>query len=190
MKIYPHYILLAVLISIILSGCAKPPVAEMESAKEAVFRAENDANAVQYAGSTLNRARFALTNMQTEADSKRYDAAKTYAEEAIAAANKAITDGRDAAQRASQEAASVVSGLKTEIEETSINVNGARYSLLDLDYDALDKGIVNAYNTADSAEADQAAGRHQDAIDKARTVRSDLAGINRLIASAAPVKKK
>ena len=190
MKIQPLYILLAVFIAVLAFGCAQPPLAEMDSAREAVFRAENDADAANYAASTLSRARMALTNMQMEADSKRYDAARTHAAEAIASAEKAMADGKAAAQRAGQESASVISGLKTEIEETSRNVNGARYSLLDLDYDALDNSIINAYNTADSAEADQASGKYQDALDKARTVRTDLAIINQKVAGAAPVKKK
>jgi len=190
MKVTPLYILLIVLIVVSISGCAQPPIAEMDNAREAVFRAENDADAAQYAGSTLSRARSALGNMQMEADSKRYDAARTHAAEAVAAAEKAIADGRAAAQRAVQDSASVVSNLKTEIEETSINVNGARYSLLDLDYDALDNGIINAYNTADRAEADLAAGNYRDAIDKARVVRTDLAQINQQVAGAAPIRKK
>ena len=190
MKIQPLYILLAVFTAVLAFGCAQPPLAEMDSAREAVFRAENDADAVLYSGSSLSRARAALGNMQMEADSKRYDAARTHAAEAIAAAEKAIADGKAAAQKAGQDAASAVSGLKTEIEETSRNVSGARYSLLDLDYDALDNGIVNAYNNADRAEADQASGKYQDALDKARTVRTDLAEINGKVAGAAPIKKK
>jgi len=190
MKFKPIYILFFVLISITAIGCAKPPLAEMADAREAVFRAENDPNAVQYSSGTLTRARAAIQNMEREAESKRYDTAKTHAAEAINAAERAITEGKAAAQRASQESATAIAGLKPEIEETSVNVNGARYSLLDLDYNALDNGIVNAYNTADKAENDQASGKYLDAIDKARTVRSDLADINQKIATAAPIKKK
>jgi len=175
------------------SGCAKPPLAEMESAREAVFRAENDANAVQYAGSALARARDALRLMESEADSKRYDAVKIHAMEAIAAAEKAITDGQAASirerDRARDEAASMLSNLKPEIEDTSRNVNGARYSQLDLDYDQLDNEIVNAYDAMDRAENDQAQGRYQDAIDKAMEVRADLSDINLKVSNAVTRKK-
>ncbi|MCL2765429.1 MAG: DUF4398 domain-containing protein [Treponema sp.] len=188
MKINLFYIFIVV--SILIIGCEKPPIAEMENAREAVFRAENDANAVEYAGGTLARARDSLRRMQAEADSKRYDAARAHAADAIAAAERAIADGRAGLQRAGSESDSLISTLKTEIEETSININGARYSQLDLDYDSLDKAIVDAYDTADQAEVDQAMGRYQQALDRARVVRSELTDINQTIASAVTVRKK
>jgi len=170
-------------------SCAKPPLTEMESAREAVFRAENDANAAQYATASLTRARDALKNMEAAADSKRYDAAKTHAMEAIAAAEKAITDGLAASLRARDEAASLLSSLKPEIEDTSRNVNGARYSQLDLDYDQLDSEISGAYDLTDRAENDQTQGRYQDAIDKAREVRADLFDINQKVSGAVTRRK-
>jgi len=161
----------------------------MESAREAVFRAENDANASRFSASTLARARDALRLMESEANSKRYDAARTHAMEAVAAAEKAIADGQTSSVRARDEAATLLSSLKPEIEETSRNVNGARYSQLDLDYDQLDRGITNAYNKTDQAQNDQAQGRYQDAIDKAREVRSDLSDINQRVSSAVTRRK-
>jgi len=178
------YIPAVFLILALFSGCAKPPLAEMESAREAVFRAENDANASQYAAASLARARDAIRNMEAAADSKRYDTAKTHAMEAIAAAEKAVTDGLAASIRAKDEAASLVSALVPEIEDTSRNVNGARYSQLDLDYDQLDNEISGAYDLTDQAEDDQAQGRYQDAIDKAREVRADLFDINQRVSGA------
>jgi len=184
-----RYIPLILIILAIFGACAKPPIAEMESAREAVFRAENDANAAQFAAFTLARARDALRLMESEANSKRYDAAKTHAAEAIAAAEKAITDGRTAAGRAREEAALAVSALKPELEETNRNVSGARYSQLDLDYDQLDREISGAYIKTDQAENDQAQGRYQDAISKAMEVRSDLQVINQKVSNAVTRKK-
>ncbi|MCL2440679.1 MAG: DUF4398 domain-containing protein [Treponema sp.] len=188
MKIKLFYIL--VIVSILLIGCEQPPLTEMENAREAVFRAENDSNAVEYAGGTLARARDSLRRMQEEADNKRYDAARTYASDAISTADRAIAEGRIAAQRVGGESDSLISTLRDEIEETFRNVNGARYSQLNLDYDSLDRTIMDAYNTADQAEADQAAGRHQQALDRARVVRSDLSDVNQSIAAAASARKK
>ena len=184
-----RYILFIFVVLVLALGCAKPPVAEMDSAAEAVFRAENDADAVAYGSSSLARARDALSRMRTEADSKRYDAARTHAAEAIAAAEKAIADGKTGAVRAREEAASAVSGLTAAIEETSSNVSGARYSQLDLDYDALDRDIRNAYTLADQAENDYSQSRYQDALDKARNVRANLADINQKV-SGAVIRKK
>jgi len=187
MKIKLLYILI---IPVFFLSCEQPPLALMDSAREAVFRAENDADAVQFAGGTLERAQDALRRMQTEADSKRYDAVRTLAEEAIAAAEKALIDGKAGAQRTGSDSTALLSGLRSEIDETTSNVSSARYAQMNLDYDALDRIIVNAHNTADRAEIDQAAGRYQDAIDKAKTVRADLANINQMVANAAPIVKK
>jgi len=174
---------------IIMAGCAKPPTAEMDSAREAVFRAQQDEGAVLYGSSSLTRAQNALMRMQMAADSKRYDDAKTIAAEAIAAAERAIAEGKSGASRIRDEAASALSGLKQEIEDTNRNVSGARYALLDLDYDALDRDIRNAYAAADQAEADRAAGRFQDAISKAMDVRSNLSNINQMVNRAVARRK-
>jgi len=188
MKLKSIYILIAV--AVLVLGCAKPPLEEMDKAREAVFKAENDSDAVQYAQGTLARARDALKRMQMDADSKNYDGARTNAAEAISAAEKAINDGREGARRAGAEANSLISGLRLEIEETTRNVASARYSNLALDYNALDRAIVSAHNTTDQAEVDQLMGKTQDALEKARIVRADLSDINQKVANAATTRKK
>jgi len=187
MKIKHIFLVCAVLA--LVFACAKPPITEMEGAREIVFRAENDADAVLHGSGPLARAQDALRRMQTEADSKRYDAAKTLAAEAVAAAERAIADGRAGAARVRVEASSVLTGLIQEIEETTRNVNGARYSLLNLDYDALERGLRDAYTLADQAEVDQAQGRFQDAANKAMEVRSTLSNINQMVSNAVIRKK-
>ncbi|MCL2443909.1 MAG: hypothetical protein FWD13_10675 [Treponema sp.] len=208
MKFRLIYIL--VIISVFFLGCQKPPLAEMQNAKEAVFKAENDINAVLFAGNSLENARSALARMQSEADSKRYKDALKSAEEAIAAAERAIIEGKIIADSnptisntnnttngnisngrpVTESDLQVLSNLKEEIEETSRNINGARYSNVNLDYDELDRAIINAYNTSDLAEADRAAGRYQDALDKAGSIRTALFNINQSVASAVTARKK
>jgi len=188
MKQLPIYIL--IILTVLVMGCAKPPLEEMQNAQEAVFRAENDPNAALYAGGTLARARAALQQMQTEADNKRYDAAKAQAAEAILMAERAIIEGKNGSERVKDESASLATSLRSEIEETERNVNGARYSLLDLDYNELEKGLVGAHEAADKVEEKQANGNYQDALETARGVRSDLSNINKKVAGAAVIKKK
>jgi len=183
-RIYVGFVALALVL-----GCAKPPTVEMDRAREAVFEAENESDASQYGTSFLNRARTALKNMEDAANSKRYDAAKNYAAEVVTLAEKAMTEGKAAAVRAKEEAASNISSLRSEIEETSINVNAARYSQLDLDYDALDRGIKDAYVSYDQAESSMSAGMYKDALDKAMNVRANLADINQKITNAVPRRK-
>ena len=176
----------AIIASILLLfalGCAKPPLAEMESAREAVFRAENNSDAVQYGASSLARAQDALRRMQVEADSKRYDAAKAHAAEAISAAERAIADGKAGASRIKDESAALLSGLRPAIEETERNINGARYSGMTLNYNELNRELDGARDTTDQAEVDQAMGRYQEAMEKGRVVRSTLGDINERLTS-------
>jgi len=188
MKLYPIYFLFIFLV--LLAGCAKPPVEEMANAREAIFMAENDPDAVIFAGSVLERAKISLQRMQEEADNKRFDAAKAHAQEAIALAQRAIADGKSGEVRANADSASIVANLRPEIEETQRTVNGARYSQVDLDYDLLEKEIINAHDAADRAEASQAEGKFQEALDIARELRADLININNRVAGAAVTRKK
>ncbi|MDR2477478.1 MAG: DUF4398 domain-containing protein [Treponema sp.] len=172
-------------IIVIVGGCAKPPTEEMKNATEAVTRAENDADAAAYAGNSLARARDALGRMQAEAESKRYDAAKTYAAEAIAAADKAIADGRAGAVRAREEAAALVAELKPAIAETEQGINAAQSASLPLDFDAIGQDFNAARSNADQAEIALSGNRYQAALDRGRSARAGLSDINQKLTGAA-----
>jgi hypothetical protein len=168
-----------------LGGCAKPPTEEMNNAAAAVTRAENDADAVTYAGNTLIRARDTLTRMEIEAEAKRYDAARALATEAISAADKAIADGRAGAERARAEAAALVSGLRTSLAETEAALNAARQVRnIKLDFDALSQELAGVRGTVEEAERAQLASNYQNAREKAQGVRSALGNINIQISDA------
>jgi multidrug resistance efflux pump len=127
--------------------------------------------------------------MQVEADSKRYEAAKTHAAEALAAAERAIANGEQAASRAKNEAQGMLAGLRPALEETERNLNGARYNQLNLDYNQLNSDLNTARNTIDAAEADNARAKYQDALEKGRTARATLGNINEKISGATPRRK-
>jgi hypothetical protein len=175
---------LAAAFIVTLGGCAKPPAEEMDKAVEAVTRAENDANAVAYAGGTLVRARDALNRMRTEADSKRYDAAKTYASEAVTAAERAIAEGQAGAVRAREDAAAVVSSLGPAVAETDQGIKAARTARLALDYNALDQEFDAARGSADQAEVALAGNQYQTALDKGRSALAGLSNINQKLSEA------
>jgi len=183
------YIICGFVVLALLAGCAKPPTEEMKKAEEAVFKAENDEAAVLYGGGSLSRAKDALRRMKTAADSKSYDEAKNHADTAIAAANRAIEDGKTGLARAKSESENLLTGLKPAIEETQSNINGARYSLLKLDYDQMNRELKNAKDTLEQAVNDQAKGNYKDALEKGMSVRVTLTDINQRIADAAPRKK-
>ena len=177
--------------SLLMGACAKPPKAEMDKAIEAVTRAENDADAVLYGGSSLARAKDAVKRMQSEADSKRYDAAKTYAAEASAAADKAIADGRAGAARARDEAISLVAGLPSSIAETEQGIKSAKAAGLPLDFTALNHDFNAAKLNVGLAEAALADNDYQEALDKGRIAKAGLGDINtRLSAVAMPASRK
>jgi PBP1b-binding outer membrane lipoprotein LpoB len=171
--------------SLLWAGCAKPPVAEMEAAATAVTRAENDADAATYAGSALSRARDALNRMKAEAESKRYDTAKSYAAEAISAADKAVADGKAGAARAREEASALVNSVKTSLVETEKSIGSAKaVKNINLNFNSIDRDFENARRTTVQAEASLGGANYQDALDKGRSARGILSDITTKIAGA------
>jgi hypothetical protein len=178
------YIVSILLALCLVFGCATPPTEEMNNAIEAVTRAENDADAVLYGRSSLERARDALRSMQAEANSKRYDAARTFASEAIAAADRAIAEGQTGAARAREEAAALLASLKPMIEETGRGINSAKSAGLLLDYVELDQEFDSACLKTDQAEMALAGRQYQDALEKGRNARAELNDINQKLSNA------
>jgi hypothetical protein len=168
------------------SACATPPTEEMQKAQDAVIRAENDADAVTYAGNLVIRARDALTRMQSEADSKRYDAAKEFAAEAISNAERAISEGQSAKDRSGSEAAALLDSLQSLLAETQNTINRARnVPNIILDFNALNQDMEQAHRIYDEARQSFQAGNNLDAVAKGQSVRAILSDINTRINEAA-----
>jgi hypothetical protein len=175
---------LTLVLAMLAMGCAKPPTEEMNNATEAVTRAENASNAVTYAGGSIARARDALTRMNSEANAKRYDSARSYAAEAIAAADRAISEGRAGAERAKTEAAAFIADLKPLLVETEQGINAARRAKLPLDFKSIDNDFVTARANTEQAEAAYADSRYADSLDRGRAARVGLNGINQQLSTA------
>lgn len=172
--------------ALILAACATPPTEEMNNANDAVTRAENDADAVTYAGNTLVRARDALTRMQAEADAKRYDAAKNFAAEAISLADKAIADGKTGAARAREEAANLVNSTGGSITETAAALDAARQvENIQVDFDGIDAEMDSIRGTYDEARQNLENNSYPEAVSKCQNIRSALTGINTRLSEAA-----
>jgi len=186
MKATPRILICAALVmAALVMGCAKPPTEEMNNATEAVTRAENDHDAVTYAGNSVARAKDALAQMNQEAAAKRYDAAKSYAAEAIAAAERAINEGRAGAARARDDASAIVSQLKPLIAETEQGIEAARAANLPLDFVTIDRDFDTAVYNANEAQSALSGKQYQIAIDRGRSARSGLNGINQQLSVAA-----
>jgi uncharacterized membrane protein YccC len=172
------YLFFVFIAAALLAGCAKPPVEEMNNAIAAVSRAENDPDVVNYAVNALARAREALSQMQTEAEAKRYEDAKRLAADAQTLAEKAISDSRAAAQRIREEADNAIRSMQNAISETEQTLSNARRSRpAGVDINRLDQDFASARNTADQAVIAQTESRYREAIDKSQTVRSALSAI-------------
>ena len=177
-------------LALILAACATPPLEDMNKAHDAVIRAESDTDAVTFAPTILIRARDALTRMQAEADAKRYDEAKNFADEAINSAERAIAEGRAGASRAKQEALNLISSLTDPLEETSNAVNVANgIKDIPLDFDALTAELDLAQRTFDDANQNIEDNNYPEAIAQGQTARSIISGINNQLTEAVSRKK-
>jgi hypothetical protein len=184
---------LATLIGVMLiTACAKPPTEEMEAARTAVARAENDPDVAVYAVSTLARAREALSNMEAEALAKRYDTARNYASEAVTNADKAISDARTTMTRARDDSANALNALRNAITETDSTIAQGKRSRLSLDWDQIDRDFAGAMTVAGEAEAAAAANYYRNVVERANTARTALGAITAQIsgASLAVTRKK
>jgi hypothetical protein len=177
--------ILIVLLVISLAGCAKRPIEEMNSAIEAVTRAENDPDAVMYGGGTLARAQEAIRRMNSEADSKRYDTARQAAAEAVSLADRAIEEGRAGASRIADEAAAIIAALRPDIAETGQAIENAKIAGLEVDFDAIERDFENVHLLADQGELALSVSRYQQAIDSGRSARVGLGDINTRLTTSA-----
>ena len=163
----------------LMFSCSRPPTEEMDRARDAVIRAENDADAVIYAPNSLVRARQALSSMQSEADAKRFESARNFAAEAVSHAERAISDGRAGAQRARDEATRLINSLSGALAETTAAVNAARQVPgLILDFQSLSRDLDAAQRLYEDARQSLAVNNFQNAIARGESLRSLLSSIN------------
>jgi hypothetical protein len=131
--------------------------------------------------------------MRSEAAAKRYDSAKTYAQDAINAAERAIADGKTGAQRARDEASAALNGVRTNLGETQRNIDAAKgVTGIQLDFDAINGDYASAQNQADQAQSSLNAADYKGSLERSQSARSLLGDINAKIsqASIATSRKK
>jgi len=188
-----HAAVVAIALAAFLGSCAKPPQAEIDAAKEAVAKAESDADAPVYAAATLESAKEALSRTLKEAEAKRYDQAKALALETVQIAEKAIADGKTGKERAKASAASTIAAVKTALADAEKALAAARKTRgVKLDFAAVAAELAAAGKTLASAEADFNNGAFKYALEKSESAQSAVRGITGRIADAvrAVSKKK
>lgn len=167
------------------AACAKSPTAEIDAANAALARAEADADAREYAPESISRAQDLVSRMQAENDAKRYDTAKSLAQQAVAAADTAIKDGAEAKVRARSDADSAITSAKADMTEAKKSLNGAKsLPAISLNVPSVERDLNVAEQTISGAESDFAEEAYLTAIGKAQDARSDTAEIMQRISAA------
>jgi hypothetical protein len=166
-------------------SCAKPPLAEMDAATAAFAKAEADADTRAYAPDSLAKARDTISRMKSEADAKRYDAAKGLAKEATEASEKAIKDGASAKLKAKDDAAAAIQAAKTALADARNAFTGAKaVRRIKLDSKAVDLVLQDAAKDITAAEGDASKADYRAALTKAQGARTKLADILQKISEA------
>ncbi len=111
--------------SMLLSGCAKEPAVEIESARQALAQAEVP-DVTEYAPQSLAAAKEAVKALDAELAAqkgkfalfRKYDQSKQLAAAAQAAGQKAVADGQAGKARARNEATAMIEQAKAAVAET------------------------------------------------------------------------
>ncbi|MDR1902089.1 MAG: hypothetical protein LBQ88_07415 [Treponema sp.] len=170
---------------VLLAACAGPPREEMQKAGEAVNAAENDKDAVTYAGNTLVSAREALDRMREEAALKHYDRAKTSAAEAVKAADRAIAEGQAGALRARETASPQLNSLVPAISEAeTIIAEAQEVPDTNLDTAALKQELDAVQQIAQEAQDSFNNNKYEEALDKVQTAATEIGNITGKVSGA------
>jgi len=193
MRLLKRLVPAALAISLILVACAKPPQAEIDSAKAQVAKAAQDADVVAYAPETLKRAEEALAKMEAELKAKHYDKVKAFAAEAQAAGIAAFADAKTGKERVKAQASSLIEAIKKALPDAEKTYASAkRVKSAKLDLAAIAKGLAEV--KAGFAEVEKAFsdGSYLSARDKAQALQTKLADLVKTMSEAvqATARKK
>jgi hypothetical protein len=129
--------------------------------------------------------------MRISADSKRYDEAKLLAQEAINAAEKARSDGRQGAIRAKEEAERLLLEAKNTLNSTEKTLNTAKtLEKVEVNFNTLTRKLASAQNLIGEAETALNTSRYQDSQNKSREARAILGDITSEISVAVSKKSR
>jgi hypothetical protein len=182
MKYYA--LLLPVILVLSLSGCAKPPKAEIDAAEAAVARAEQSPDVVLYAPEALQRAQKALERMRAEVSARHYDKAKAAASEATTAATDAVASAQANKERAKSKAEELIGAVKQALPQAEkLLANALKVKKAKIDRAAKTAELEGAKAALAEAEASFAQGDYLKAIDKAGSAQKALADFESEIGS-------
>lgn len=191
MKYYA--LLLPVILVLALSGCAKPPKAEIDAAEAAVARADQSPDVVLYAPDALDRAHKALELMRAEVAARHYDKAKAAASEATTAATDALAAAQENKERSKAKAEELIGAVKQALPQAEkLLANALRVKKAKIDRAAKTAELEGAKAALAEAEAAFAQGDYLKAIEKAGSAQKAIADFESGIGSSvqAATRKK
>lgn len=173
------------LLGFLLLACAKAPTSEMAAASAAVEKASSTSDTVEYAPSSLAKAKDLLSRMNTEAEEKRYDAAKLLAAQAEEAAEQAIIDGTNSKLKAKSDAELAISNTKKAISALKELFASAKTSKIkNLNTKEYEKLLLSAETGITEADNDFNRTSYKSALAKANTANTITADAQKLLSDA------
>jgi len=169
----------------LLTGCAEPPTADIDAAKQAL-EAARAAEADQYAGAALTQAEDAVASMDAEVKAQQdrfalfrsYDKAKELAAAAATAGQTASTEAAAGKERVKAEAEAKMAEAKTTLETVQqMLATAPRGKGTDADLAALKGDVDGLASTLTEVENAYAEGKY---LDASTTAQSLLDNANRL----------
>lgn len=189
--------LVLVLALAFLAGCAKPPQADIDSARKALKDAEA-AEASEYAPKALAAVRDAEAALDAElkAQEEKFALFRSYkkstelATAAKAASAKAASEANAGKERAKQEAQSTISRAKTAVQEVKVLLESApKGKGTAADLAAFQSDLATLEMSINEIEASLPKGKYLDAKARAEAALRDVEGIREEINRAIEAQK-
>lgn len=190
------YLFGIVLLVASVNGCAKPPQADIDVAKQ-VLDAARSADAGTYAQASLRAAEDALAQLDTELKAQEekfalfrsYKKATELATAAKAAGEKASTDAAAGKEAKKNEAQAAITDVKTMLDETRAMVDKAPTGKgTQTDIAALKADLDGAMAAITEAETAFGSEKYMDAIARVEGAKSTIGNVKSSIEQAIAMK--
>ncbi len=191
------FVLPLLVVLAVVAGCAKPPQADVDSAKQAV-EAARAAQASEYAPESFRSAEDAQAQLDTELKAQEekfalfrsYKKAAELAGAAKAAAEKAATDAAAGKEQAKGEAEALITEAKAARDEARAMLEKApKGKGTAADLEALKADLTSVDTTIADAEAAFSAERYLEAKSKAEAAKSSAANVKAAVEQAMEARR-
>jgi hypothetical protein len=174
---------------VVLAGCAQPPTADIDAAKQALDEARQ-AQAAEYAEQSWTIAQDADTKLETELDAQEhrwsamrsYTVARQLAQDTKAAAERSRDEAIAGKDKAKTEVATLMSAARDEVGRAHAAVTSAPkgkgteadLASLKSDTSSLDDALAEMQKLFDGGQYNEAKAKAQATIDAAKQVEAEV----------------